>query len=69
MESLTERVEELKQDKKRLVEEYEAKLNKVITTVDSKQPASSHSGRYEYIKRRLKMSITTGIGLHRIQLV
>lgn len=29
VESLTERVEELKQDKKRLVEEYEAKLSKV----------------------------------------
>lgn len=28
VDSLTERVEELKQDKKRLVEEYEAKLNK-----------------------------------------
>lgn len=28
VEALTERVEELKQDKKRLVEEYEAKLNK-----------------------------------------
>lgn len=29
VDSLTERVEELKQDKKRLVEEYEAKLSKV----------------------------------------
>jgi len=31
VESLSERVDELKQDKKRLVEEYEAKLSKVIT--------------------------------------
>jgi len=30
VESMTERVEELKQDKKRLVEEYEAKLSKVL---------------------------------------
>lgn len=30
VDSLTERVEELKQDKKRLVEEYEAKLSKVL---------------------------------------
>lgn len=29
VDSLSERVEELKQDKKRLVEEYEAKLSKV----------------------------------------
>lgn len=29
VDSLTERVDELKQDKKRLVEEYEAKLSKV----------------------------------------
>lgn len=29
MDSLSERVDELKQDKKRLVEEYEAKLSKV----------------------------------------
>lgn len=29
MDSLSERVEELKQDKKRLVDEYEAKLSKV----------------------------------------
>lgn len=30
VDSLTERVEELKSDKKRLVEEYEAKLSKVL---------------------------------------
>lgn len=34
MDSLSERVEELKQDKKRLVEEYEAKLSKVRPLVD-----------------------------------
>lgn len=34
VDSLSERVEELKQDKKRLVEEYEAKLSKVWPLVD-----------------------------------
>lgn len=34
VDSLSERVEELKQDKKRLVEEYEAKLSKVRPLVD-----------------------------------
>ena len=43
VESLTERVEELKQDKKRLVEEYEAKLTKAQSYYERELDAMRHS--------------------------
>ena len=47
---MTERVEELKQDKKRLVEEYEAKLSKVL------QQCSKQLGFFKRMHLEIKLN-------------
>lgn len=47
VDSLAERVEELKQDKKRLVEEYEAKLSKVPAPVNRNLPEPQNRVRLQ----------------------